>query len=118
MHSVGDLSKNFSRHEFDCKHCGALVGPHPTLIAVLQRLRDARDAPLRIVSGTRCVVHNQAVGGSKNSQHIVGRAADIPAGAVTVREAQAAGVVGCGLRNGHVVHVDVRPMRSFFTFRD
>lgn len=115
---MGDLSTNFSRAEFDCKCCGRLVGPDPHLVTVLQRMRDAIERPLRVVSGTRCAMRNHAVGGSPNSQHLYGRAADIPGGLVTVRQALAAGAVGVGVRRRQVVHVDVRPGRQPFTFDD
>lgn len=115
---MGDLSLNFSAWEFDCKHCGTLKGPAARLVEVLQRLRDSRGGPLNILSGYRCVYHNGRVGGSKRSQHLYGRAADLYPGAVSVAECKRAGVIGCGIRQGSVVHVDVRPGRSFFTFAD
>lgn len=115
---MGDLSPNFSRREFTCNHCGVLVGPDPRLVAVLQRLRDATGRPLRVVSGTRCRTHNRTVGGSWRSQHLSGRAADLPGGAVTVAQALAAGAIGIGIRRDRVVHIDVRPGRRPFTFAD
>jgi len=36
---MGDLSKNFSRSEFACPHCGE-VEIDPLLVATLQRIRD------------------------------------------------------------------------------
>lgn len=72
---MGDLSKNFSRSEFECPHCGE-VEIDPLLVATLQRIRD-KAGPVVVTSGYRCPVHNEAVGGVRNSQHIYGRAADI-----------------------------------------
>jgi len=72
---MGDLSKNFSRSEFACLHCGE-VEIDPLLVATLQRIRD-KAGPVVVTSGYRCPVHNEAVGGVNNSQHIYGRAADI-----------------------------------------
>ena len=72
---MGDLSKNFSRSEFTCPHCGE-VEIDPLLVATLQRIRD-KAGPVVVTSGYRCPVHNEAVGGVNNSQHIYGRAADI-----------------------------------------
>ena len=72
---MGDLSKNFSRSEFACPHCGE-VEIDPLLVATLQRIRD-KAGPVVVTSGYRCPVHNEAVGGVNNSQHIYGRAADI-----------------------------------------
>jgi uncharacterized protein YcbK (DUF882 family) len=72
---MGDLSRNFSRSEFACPHCGE-VEIDPLLVATLQRIRD-KAGPVVVTSGYRCPVHNEAVGGVNNSQHIYGRAADI-----------------------------------------
>ncbi|MDE6296551.1 MAG: peptidase M15 [Muribaculaceae bacterium] len=47
---------------------------------ILDPLRDAWGAPLRVNSGYRCAELNRAVGGVKNSQHLFGEAADITAG--------------------------------------
>jgi uncharacterized protein YcbK (DUF882 family) len=43
----------------------------------LQRLRDKFNKPININSGYRCELHNSVIGGSKNSQHLKGLAADI-----------------------------------------
>lgn len=88
------------------------------LIHVLQTVRTRVGKPLRIVSGYRCVQHNAAVGGSRHSQHLVGRAADVPAGYAGVRLWRTAGAVGMGVRAGRVVHVDVRPGVLPFVFED
>lgn len=101
------MSKNFAPHEFACPHCGvALV--RPLLIDRLEKLRLLVNHPIRIVSGYRCPVHNSRVGGAKNSQHMYGAAADIPAGAATVPQAQRAGFTGIGVSGIWAVHVDVR----------
>lgn len=109
---VGDLRRNFSTHEFRCKHCGALRGPTEALLDVLQRLRDRVGRPLIIVSGYRCPTHNTRVGGATRSRHLAGDAADIPPAYVTEAGARAAGAVGIGVRDGWVVHIDTRPGRS------
>ena len=44
---------------------------------ILQPLRDAWGQPIVVSSGYRCVELNKAVGGAKNSQHLLGEAADI-----------------------------------------
>lgn len=91
-----------------CKHCGAL-DVSCELMAALEELRRIIGRPLPIVSGYRCARHNKAVGGARRSQHVLGRAADLPAGLVTVDQALAAGFRGLGLKRSSVVHVDVRP---------
>ena len=46
---------------------------------VLDPLRAAWGAPIVVNSGYRCPALNEAVGGSKTSDHMTGRAADIEA---------------------------------------
>lgn len=109
---MGDLSPHFSLREFStCRsgECtGTLVDPH--LVCVLEQLRSiCGDRPLRIVSGYRCHPCNVRVGGADHSQHLVGRAADIPAGYATVAEAARAGFTGIGNKGAWAIHVDVRP---------
>lgn len=125
MHTrgMGDLTKNFDRSEFRCGHCGRLDVLELELVRCLQRLRDIVGKPLRIVSGYRCCEGNASVGGTKYSQHLFGRAADIPAGYATARQCNRAGFSGVGLRAGKVVHVDLTPekwnpdlYKAFFTF--
>jgi uncharacterized protein YcbK (DUF882 family) len=83
---MGNLTENFSRHEFACK-CGCGFDTIDwELLSALQRCVDERaglslktSAKLRIVvnSGCRCPAHNKAEGGKPNSYHLKGRAADI-----------------------------------------
>lgn len=47
------------------------------VVNVLDPLRKAWGAPIRVGSGYRCKELNKKVGGVKNSQHILGQAADI-----------------------------------------
>jgi uncharacterized protein YcbK (DUF882 family) len=47
------------------------------LVQRLQRLRDDFKLPIQITSGYRCPEHNAAIGGSKASQHMQGKAVDI-----------------------------------------
>lgn len=48
-------------------------------VEVLQPIRDAYGQPIIVSSGYRCPALNAAVGGVKNSQHVLGQAADIKA---------------------------------------
>lgn len=73
---MGDLSQNFSREEFACK-CGCGFDTVDSeLLDELETVRAHFRAPVTINSGCRCPDHNKAVGGSNNSQHVYGRAAD------------------------------------------
>ena len=106
---MGDLSVHFSRSEFVCPHCGA-GGPTPQLIGILENLRtQAGNRPMKIMSGFRCVPHNNAVGGANDSRHTHADAADLELGYATVNMAAAAGAVGIGNKDGWAVHVDWRP---------
>ena len=75
------MTKNFSIGEFNCK-CGCEM-PNDVLVNItklanqLQFVRDNLARPITINSAYRCVKHNKSIGGSKNSQHILGKAADI-----------------------------------------
>lgn len=72
---------------------------------------------LRIVSGVRCPSHNRGVGGKPSSQHLVGKAADIPE-LITPAQAFRLGATGVGVqeRSGLVSHVDVRPAKIQWTY--
>ena len=70
-------SEHFERVEFACKcGCGFDTADFE-LVRALDYLRNHFDARVTITSGCRCEKHNRAVGGSRNSQHLAGRAADI-----------------------------------------
>lgn len=109
---MGDLTKNFSRYEFRCGHCGRLDVLDMELVWALQRLRDKVGKPLPLNSGYRCCAGNASVGGTQYSQHLFGRAADIPAGYATEAQCRGAGFRGIGLRRGKVVHVDMTTERD------
>lgn len=114
---MGNLSANFNRSEFACAHCGVAT-VDGRLVAVLQRMRTRVGRPLVIVSGYRCVVQNRRVGGIPGSEHVAGRAADVPGDYGSVAQWRDAGAVGIGIRRGRVIHVDVTPNRRPFVFPD
>lgn len=76
------LTKNFSESEFKCK-CGKCKEvPNylkENLILLCKQLEVIRfyTGPIIINSGVRCLEHNKKVGGVKDSQHLLGKAADI-----------------------------------------
>ena len=71
------LSPNFSRSEIACK-CGCGFDTFDAeLLMMLENIRGYFNKPITITSGCRCMAHNERVGGSSNSQHLLGRAADI-----------------------------------------
>lgn len=70
------LAPNIRVREFACGDGSDAVLIDQELVVVLQCIREHFGKPLHITSGYRTAVHNAAVGGSKNSQHLLGKAAD------------------------------------------
>ena len=75
------MTKNFSKSEFESK-CGREMPEEVYLNIVkvanqLQYLRDYLGKPIKVNSAYRSPEHNAKVGGSKTSQHLLGKAADI-----------------------------------------
>ena len=69
--------KHFTRKEFACKcGCGQDTVDYE-LVTVLDRMREYFGVPIIINSGNRCKKYNKKVGGKKNSQHLVSKAADV-----------------------------------------
>lgn len=75
------LTENFNREEFECADGSEMpieVQLNIAELAVqLEIIRSHFNAPIKINSAYRSPEHNEAVGGSKNSQHVLGKAADI-----------------------------------------
>lgn len=86
---MGDLSKDFSRHEFRCRcGCGFNTIDWETLSA-LQELRDYYGQIVTPSSGARCEPYNRAVGGAPDSLHLYARAVDFTVAGVRPAEVQA-----------------------------
>ena len=100
-------SAHFNEHELACPHCHVALA-RPKLLALLERIRAEHGVPMPLRSAYRCPVHNAAVGGAKDSQHMYGAAADIPPGRVSPARAIELGATGVGIAGRDVVHVDVR----------
>lgn len=124
------LTKNFNKREFnskDGKRMPEEVLENVKVLAVqLQALRDHLGVPIHINSGYRSPEHNKRIGGVKNSQHVLGKAADI-----TVRDTSPSelfGIIelliqqskmlqgGLGLYNGFV-HYDIRGTKARWDYR-
>jgi len=81
------ISDHFNLKEFECRGkncCGGAVKVHPRLVEGLEKLRfvlQGKYPKKRILivinCGYRCRKHNSRIGGSKESEHIYGLAADI-----------------------------------------
>tara|TARA_R110000772_G_scaffold129472_2_gene237589 strand:- start:1266 stop:1616 length:351 start_codon:yes stop_codon:yes gene_type:complete len=114
---MGDLSKNFSRSEFECR-CGCgFDDVSLELVELLQEIRDEIKEPISINSACRCKDWNEQVGGAKRSQHLLGTAADIVVRACTpdyvyqYLDNKYPDTFGLG-RYKSFVHVDVRERRA------
>jgi uncharacterized protein YcbK (DUF882 family) len=109
------ISKNFSLHEFECKDGSNLVKIDEELIEKLQQLRDRIGLPITVHSGYRTPEHNKKVGGSPNSQHLEGKAADISVKGWTPKKlaelTEIVGFNGIGIYETFV-HVDVRGKKA------
>ena len=83
---MSKLSQHFDRSEFACQ-CGCLFDTVDIeLIEALEVVREHFAAPVTITSGCRCIDHNMKVGGSYDSQHTKGRAADFKVQGKTPQE--------------------------------
>lgn len=67
---------HFNISEFDCKHCGSNKMKESFLYKI-DAARHIAGIPFVITSGYRCAEHNKAVGGTNDSAHVYGYAADI-----------------------------------------
>ena len=70
------LSPAFRVREFRCRDGTDTILIDEGLVVLLQCIREHFGKPVHITSGYRTAEHNAAVGGSKSSQHLLGRAAD------------------------------------------
>jgi len=111
------LSKHFSRSEFECKcGCGGDTVDY-ALVEVLENVREYFNKPIVINSGYRCASHNASIGGSSNSQHIRGKAADFRVSGTTEEEVVSyleslyPNKYGIGIYQGRT-HLDVRDAKA------
>lgn len=80
-------SETAIRHGIDNTPDSVVINNLRRLCAlILEPLREAVGRPIRITSGYRCPKLNQMVGGSKNSAHVFGLAADIEIDGMTPLE--------------------------------
>lgn len=72
-------SKYFSDVELTCHCCGQYPddGMDENLLNLLDDIREAVGGPVEVSCAYRCPAHNAEVGGVPNSQHVLGKAADI-----------------------------------------
>lgn len=126
------LTKNFYKIEFESSDGFPMPKTVLDNIIVLanniQNVRDFLNEPILINSGYRSKEHNRIVGGVNNSQHLLGKAADIAMKNYTSKELvlifqnlMSKNIIkngGLGLYNGFI-HYDIRenPTRWNFSTR-
>lgn len=113
------LSANFTAAEFACNDGSDLILIDDNLVTILQRVRNWANASVSISSAYRTAKYNKKVGGTSNSYHTKGQAADIIVSGKTPAEvakfAEAIGVQGIGLYTSQkFVHVDTRTDKYFW----
>lgn len=69
MNEQNQITKNFTRKECECPHCGTL--PSISFVNRLQGLRNEYGKPMRVSSMYRCPAHNRAIKGYGKSVHMV-----------------------------------------------
>lgn len=107
------LTDNFVSTEFKSRTY-PVVFVDTDLVKVLQGIRNAIGKPVHVNSGYRTETHNKSVGGSKNSAHLLGKAADIWVNGTSAREiAKIAAAlygktiaIGCHDKENYV-HIDI-----------
>ena len=76
-----ELTEHFSKAEFNSKDGAGMPQEAWVNIKILAKqleaLRSVLNAPIHITSAYRSELHNKAIGGKLNSQHLLGKAADI-----------------------------------------
>jgi uncharacterized protein YcbK (DUF882 family) len=114
------VSKNFKLYEFESPDTGEVM-VDPELIERLQKLRELAGVPISINSGYRTKEHNAKVGGVDNSQHRLGKAADLhkPRNFTIEQFASLAEKVGFNAvgKYNTFIHVDVRGSKARWDFR-
>lgn len=117
------ISKNFKVREFACKDGSDIVLIDPLLLWILQNVRDHFGKPVNINSAYRTPSHNSkpSVGGSTDSKHMYGMAADIVVKGVSAKDVQdylekvmpMTGGIG---KAESYTHVDTRAEKTRWTY--
>ena len=120
--TVWDEIKYFKKQEFSCK-CGKYCDGYPSeidmdMVKIADKIRAKIGKPISINSGLRCKTHNANVGGVSNSQHLLGKAADLgcPSGCTPAQMASIAEEImgdtgGIGIYPWGI-HIDTRSTKS------
>jgi uncharacterized protein YcbK (DUF882 family) len=116
------LSTHFHSNEFTCKGnakgictCkGEEVDMDPSLISLLELVRNHFGKPVTITSGYRCLTYNRSIGSGDESQHPKKTAADIQVAGVAPGKVHAflADTTGGLGSYSTFTHLDTRPKKA------
>jgi uncharacterized protein YcbK (DUF882 family) len=124
------MTKNFTKEEFDSNDGSEMpINIYHNIVKVanqLQVLRDYLKKPININSGYRSEEYNKAIGGVPDSQHLMGRAADITIKGISANEVYE--TIEKLITNGHIlqgglglydnfVHYDIRGSRARWDYQ-
>ena len=71
------LTRHFTEEELACPCCG-LCNIHPKFLYELERYRQMVNEPITVLSGMRCLDHNETLkNAAPHSWHMFGKAADL-----------------------------------------
>ena len=117
-----DEIRYFKKPEFACK-CGKYCDGYPAeidmdMVKIADQIRAKIGKPITVNSGLRCKTHNANVGGVSNSQHLLGKAADLgcPNGCTPTQMASIAEEIigntgGIGVYSWGI-HIDTRSIKA------
>ena len=120
--TVWDEIKYFKKPEFACK-CGKYCNGYPAeidmnMVKIADQIRNRIGKPITINSGLRCKTHNANVGGVSNSQHLLGKAADLgcpngftPTQMASIAEEIIGNTGGIGVYSWGI-HIDTRSIKA------
>jgi zinc D-Ala-D-Ala carboxypeptidase len=107
--------RHFDLDEFACPCCGRNE-ISPPFVGLLDQARELVGVPFRVSSGYRCQAHNRQVGGVRDSEHLVGLAADILAVDSEARFLIVSAALQVGIRrigiHEHFVHLGVSRLHN------
>ena len=118
-----DEIRYFTRDEFACKCGGKYCNGYPVdidmnMVKIADEIREKIGKPITVNSGLRCKTHNANVGGVFNSQHLLGKAADLgcpigctPAQMASIAETIMGNTGGIGIYTWGI-HIDTRSAKS------
>jgi uncharacterized protein YcbK (DUF882 family) len=115
---MASLSAHFTKEEMACRCCGDLK-IEERLLSGLETLRKIANAAIVVQDAYRCPKHNEEVGGTADSEHTRGLAADVRIPGLSLQEMyDLARKVpefengGIGAYDGGFLHLDVRDHRA------